>query len=285
MPKISDRRLVLRDVSKDLASTENKLDQAGKKEAAKALQDIKDAGRELGNVADNLGEAANHVLGAGANVIAAGGYGVAAGAHLVASGAAAGAAGVAAASEVTTNVFARALQFLGRFFIDTGNAARQMADIGGRQYTYSDVAGDKFAKTWADDLLKFSGDQYRLAGNSFMESLGHLSGAVANGVMAGAELGKAAKNTLDAAVETLKAAKNLGDAAVIEIAEKSVELAQVAVKVVDNAVKYAELGTDAAGAALQAAGKGLIVAGNAVNSARGTDTRVQELGVGAKQGA
>jgi len=56
MPKISDRRLVLRDVSKDLASTENKLDQAGKKEAAKALKDIKDAGKELGNAADNLAE-------------------------------------------------------------------------------------------------------------------------------------------------------------------------------------------------------------------------------------
>ncbi len=285
MPKISDRRLVLRDVSKDLASTENKLDKAGKKEAAKALKDIKEAGKELGNVADNLAEAANQVLGGVANVVIAGGYGVAGTAHVVAGTAEAGAAGVAAAAEVTTNVLARALQFLGRFFIDSGNAARQVADIGGRQYTYSDIAGDKFAKTWSADLMKASGDQFRLAANSYMEGLNHLGGAVANGVLAGVELGKAAKNTLDAAVETLKAAKNLGDAAVIEIAEKSVELAQVAVKVVDNAVKYAELGTDAAGAALQAAGKGLIVAGNAVNSARGTDTRVQELGAGAKQGA
>ncbi len=278
MPQISDRRLVLRDVSKDLASTESKLDNAGKKETAKAVKDLKEAGAELSNVADNLAEAANHVLGAGANVIMAGGYGVAGTAHVVAGTAGAGAAGVAAAAEVTTNVFARALQFLGRFFIDTGNAARQVADIGGRQYTYHDVAGDKFAKTWSDDLMKFSGDQFRLAGNSYMESLNHLSGAVANGVMAGVELGKAAKNTLDAAVETLAAARHLGNAAAIEIAEKSVELAQVAVKVVDQAVKYAELGTDAAGAALQAAGKGLIVAGNAVNSARGTDTRVLPAG-------
>lgn len=278
MTNISDRRLALRDVSKDLARAESTLDRAGKEQASEAVKDLRAAGKELTNVADNLAEAANHVLGAGANVVMAGGYGVAGTAHIVAGAAGGVAAGAAAAAEVTTNVFARALQFLGRFLIDTGNAARQVADIGGRQYTYSDVAGDKFAKTWADDLVKFSGDQFRLAGNSYMESLNHLGGAVANGVLAAGELGKAAKNTLDAAVETLKAAKNLGDAAVIEIAEKAVELAQVAVKVVDQAVKYAELGTDAAGAALQAAGKGLIVAGNAMNSARGTDTRVLPQG-------
>lgn len=278
MVQISDRRVALRDFSKDLKTTENKLDQAGKKEAGKALQDIKDAGRELSNAADNLGEAANQVLGAGANVVISGGEFVKGTAHAGAGVVLAGAAGAGAVAEVSANIFGRALQFLGRALLGIGNEARAIADIGGRQYTTRDVAGDKFAKNWSDDLLKMSGEQFRLSANSYAESLNHALGAVGNVALAGIELGKMAKNTLDAAVETLKAAKNLGDAAVIEIAEKAVELAQVAMKVVDTAVKYAEKGTDAAGAALQAAGKGLIVAGNAVNSKRGTDTAVVASG-------
>ena len=103
MPKISDRRLVMRDVSKDLVNTENKLDKAGDKEAAKAIQNLKDAGKELGNVADNLAEAAGNVLGAGANVIIAGGYGVAGTAHVVAGTVTAGAAGVAGANPRLTS--------------------------------------------------------------------------------------------------------------------------------------------------------------------------------------
>ena len=72
MAVISDRRVALRDFSKDLATTEKKLDKAGDKEATKALQDLKDAGRELGNAADNLGEAANQILlGATTNVVMA----------------------------------------------------------------------------------------------------------------------------------------------------------------------------------------------------------------------
>jgi hypothetical protein len=279
MTNISDRRIALRDFSKDLKTTENKLDQAGKKEAGKALEDIKNAGRELGNAADNLGEAANQILlGATANVVMSGGEFVKGTAHAGAGVVLAGAAGAGAIGEVSANVFGRALQFLGRALLGIGNEARAIADIGGRQYTTKDVAGDKFAKNWSEDLLKMSGEQFRLSANSYAESLNHALGAVGNVALGAVELGKMAKNTLDAAVETLKAAKNLGDAAVIEIAEKSVELAQVAMKVVDTAVKYAEQGTDAAGAALQAAGKGLIVAGNAVNSKRGTDTAVVASG-------
>jgi hypothetical protein len=190
--------------------------------------------------------------------------------------AAAGAAG--AAAEVSANVFGRALQFLGRALLGIGNEARAIADIGGRQYTTRDLAGDKFAKTWSDDLLTMSSEQFNLSANSYMESLNHVAGIGGNIVLTSVELGKAAKNTFDAAVETLKAAKNTGDSAVIEIAEKAVELAEVALKVVNHAVKYAEIGVDTAGAALQAAGKGLIVAGNAVNSKRGTDTAVVAAG-------
>lgn len=275
MAVISDRRVALRDFSKDLATTERKLDKAGDKEAGKAIQDLKDAGRELGNAADNLGEAANQILlGATANVVMAGGEFIKGTAHAGAGVVLAAAGGAGAVGEVSANIFGRALQFLGRALLGIGNEARNIADIGGRQYTTKDVAGDQFAKTWSQDLLKMSGEQFRLSANSYAESLNHVVGAVGNVALGGIELGKAAKNTLDAAVETLKAAKNGGDAAVIEIAEKAVELAMVAMKVVDHAVKYAELGTDAAGAALQAAGKGLIVAGNAVNSKRGTDTAV-----------
>lgn len=272
---ISDRRTALRDFSKDLKTTENKLDQAGKKEGAKALQDIKDAGRELGNAADNLGEVANQALGAGANVVIGASEFVKGTGHLGASAVLAAAGGAGAVGEVSANILGRALQFLGRALLGIGNEARAIADIGGRQYTTKDVAGDQFAKTWSQDLLKMSGDQFRLSANSYAESINHLVFGVAGNVALGAiELGKAAKNTLDASIETLKAAKNGGDSVVIEIAEKAVELAMVAVKVVDHAVKYAEIGTDTAGAALQAAGKGLIVAGNAVNSKRGTDTAV-----------
>ena len=278
MPDISSRRLALRDFSKDLKTTENKLDKAGDKEAGKALQDIKDAGRELSNAADNLGEAANHALGATANVVMSGGEFVKGTAHVGAGVVLAAAGGAGAVAEVSTNMLSRVAQFFGRFLLAAGNEARSIADIGGRQYMTKDVAGDQFAKTWSTDLLKMSGEQFRLSANSYAESLNHLAGAAGNVAMGAVELGKAAKNTLDAAVETLKAAKNGGDSVVIEIAEKAVELAMVAVKVVDHAVKYAEVGMDSAGAALQAAGKGLIVAGNAVNSKRGTDTAVIATG-------
>ena len=275
MSTISGRNTSLISLSARLETTERKLDKAGDKEAGKALQDLKDAGRELGRAADDLGEAASQLaIGVPTNLVISGGHFVAGTAEAGAGAMLAVAGGAGAVGEISANVFGRAVQLLGRALLGIGNEARNLADIGGRQYTTKDVVGDQFAKTWSQDLLKMSSDQFTASANSYGSSLDHLVGAAGNVGLAGVAMSKAAKNVLDAAVETLKAAKNGGDAGVTEIAEKSVELAIVAMKVIERAVQFAEQGVDAGGAALQAAGKALILAGNAVNSRRGTDTAV-----------
>lgn len=237
------------------------------------LPAIEEAVRALSGAADDLCEAAQQA------VAGAPSHAIAAAALLLANGSGGTSGGNSASSSSSSAaIFGRALQLLGRALLGIGNEANAIADIGGRQYTSKNVVGDKLAKTWSDDLLKMSGEQYRLSANSYAESLRHVGNSGRPPFVA-----DAARNTLAAARETLKAAKSGGtnsgngsNAAIIEIAEKAVALAQVAVDVVERAGKHGESGAAAASAALQAAGKGLIVVGNAVNSRRHAQQIVQE---------
>lgn len=272
---ISDRRRALADVSRDLRGIDNQLDVAGHGQVDDAIEDLEDVATAMDRAADSFVRATGHGLGAAANLGMASAHSVVGTARVGAAATLATSAVAAEGAEQSADFFGRATQWLGRLFIGAGNEARETADIGGSQLHTWDVAGDQFAPMWSDALRDESGRQLRMAGKHYLESIAHIGGAVANGVMGTAELGKAAGNTLVAAKETLDAAKDLADAGVIEMAERAVELAGLAVKVVDRAVQYGEEGVDAAGVALQSAGKALVAAGNAVNTARGTDTGVQ----------
>lgn len=271
---VSDRREALAGVARDLAAIDGQLDAAGHGQVDDAIDDIEDVGAALAYTADRFVGAAAHGLGAGANLALATGYAAAGTAHVAAATGLAAGAVAAEGAEAGADFVGRATQWLGRAFVGAGNEARAVADIDGPQLTSVDVAGDRFARTWSDALREGSGAELERASSSYLHGIGHLAGAVANGVLGAVELGRAAQGTLVAAKETLAAAKDLADATVIEIAERAVELAGVAVRVVDRAVAYGEQGVDAAGEALQSAGRALVAAGNAVNTARGTDTRV-----------
>lgn len=272
----SDRRRALAEVSRDLRVLDNQLDVAGHDQVDDAIEDLDDVAIAMDRAASSFVRATGHGLGAVANLGMASAHSLAGTAHLGAAATLATGSVAAEGVEHTADFWGRATQWLGRAFIGAGNEARETADIGGAQLTAIDVAGDKFAPMWSDALRDESGRQMKLAGKHYLESIAHIGGAVANGVMGTAELGRAAGNTLVAAKETLDAAKDLADAGVIEMAERAVELAGLAVKVVDRAVQYGEEGVDTAGRALQSAGKALVAAGDAVNTARGTDTRVVE---------
>lgn len=271
---ISERRTLLLEVSRELSAIDQQLNVAGHEQVDDAIEDIEDVAAALTFTADRFVGAASHGLGAGANLVFATGYAAAGSAHTAAAAGLAAGAVAAEGAEAGADFFGRATQWLGRAFIGVGNGARASADIDGQQLGAIDVAGDAFARSWSDALREDSGEQLALASSSYLRGLGHLVGAVANGVLGTVELGRAALGTLVAARETLACAKDLADATVIEIAERAVELAGVAVHVVDRAVSYGEQGVDTAGAALQSAGRALVAAGNAVNTARGTDTRV-----------
>jgi hypothetical protein len=274
LPK-SDRRAALQNVACDLAALDDQLEVASTQERAEVIDDVMDASAALSRTADNFTMAASHGLGAGMNLALAAGHGALGVAHAAAGTGLVAAAGVARVEEASDDFLGRATQLLGRAFIGAGNATREAADLGGEHVQTYDIAGDTFAPRWSDALLSASREEFDHAAKHTLYSLGHVAGAVANGVMGIAELGKAAGNTVRAAQATLAAAKDLADVAVIEVAERAVELASVAEKVVDLAVAYGEEGVDAAGEALQAAGRALVVAGNAVNTARGKDTGVR----------
>jgi hypothetical protein len=272
---VSDRRRALADVSRDLRVIDGQLDAAGHDQIDDAIEDLDDVATAMDRAADSFVRATGHGLGAAANLGMASAHSVVGTARVGAAATLATGAVAAEVAEDSSDFFGRATQWIGRLFIGAGNEARETADIGGAQLTTVDVAGDEFAPMWSDALRDESGRQMRMAGKHYLESIAHIGGAVANGVMGTAELGRAAGNTLVAAKDTLDAAKDLADAGVIEMAERAVELAGLAVKVVDRAVQYGEEGVDAAGRALQSAGKALVAAGNAVNTARGTDTDVR----------
>jgi hypothetical protein len=270
----SDRRQALAQVERDLALLDGQLDATGHRQLDDAAVDIDDIGRSLTDTADRFVAAAGHGLGAGMNAALAAGHATMGGARAAVATSLAVGSVAAEGAEAGADFVGRATQLLGRAFIGAGNGARDVADIDGPQLLTVDVAGDRFARTWSDALREESGAQLQLASTSYLHSIAHVAGAVANGVLATVELGRAALGTLAVARETLAVAKGLADAGVIEVAERAVELAGVAVRVVDRAVDFGEQGVDAAGAALQSAGRALVVAGNAVNTARGVDTRV-----------
>lgn len=271
---VSDRRRALAEVARDLRAIDGQLDVAGHAQLDDALVDIADVSSAIDRATDRLVAAAGHGLGATANLALAGGHAAVGTVRIGAAGTLVATSVAAEGAERSADFFGRATQWLGRAFIGAGNEARETADIGGARLDTLDVAGDAFAPLWSDALRDESGVQLARAGEDLLASISHLGGAVANGVLGVASLGRAAANTLTAAEETLAAAKDVADAGVIEVAERAVELAGLAVKVVDRAVAYGEVGVDAAGEALQSAGRALVVAGNAVNTARGTDTRV-----------
>lgn len=271
---VSDRRAALAMVARELAAIDGQLDSAGRGQIDEAIADLDDVDAALAFTADRFVAAAGHGLGAGANLVLATGHAAAGSAHVAAASGLAVGAVAAEGAEAGADFFGRATQWLGRAFVGAGNQARAVADIDGPQLVTEDVAGDAFARSWSDALREQSGAQLQRASSSYLRSIAHVVGAVASGVLGSVELGRAAVGTLVAAQETLASAKDLADATVIEIAERAVELAGVAVHVVDRAVDYGEQGVDAAGEALQSAGRALVAAGDAVNSARGTDTRV-----------
>lgn len=273
-PPVSERRRALAEVARDLRAIDGQLDAAGHAELDEALVDVEDVASAMSRAADQFVTATSHGLGAAANLALAGGHAAAGTMRLGAAGTLVATSVAAEGAERSADFFGRATQWLGRAFIGAGNEARETADIGGAQLAAFDVAGDDFAPMWSDALREESGVQLARAGEDMLASLSHLGGAVANGVLGVASLGRAAANTLVAAEETLAAAKDVADAGVIEVAERAVELAGLAVKVVDRAVAYGEEGVDAAGEALQSAGRALVAAGNAVNTARGTDTGI-----------
>ena len=245
-PNPSGRQRALQDLQKDL-------DKAADKNLAEAGADIREAGADAANgAAHAAGAATNVALGTVDAVDAA----VAAGA-----GTALGLGAVAAKLvESLGDLLGRGLQLLGRGFVNAGNATREIADRGGRQFTTHDIAGDKFAEQWSDVMLQASGDAFAHSAAALESSLAEFGGAAVNTVVAAA-------NLLSAAALTMKAGKNLADAAAL----KSLEVAMAALEV---AVEKADQGIDISGALMQEVGKAMIAVGNNVNTARGTDTGV-----------
>lgn len=234
--------------------TVNNLDAQGKANLASA-------GAHGQEALNNVGEAAANAGGFWVNVfssIADAGRSVG---HAAAGVGSAIAGGVGFVVERTGDLIGAGFQRLGAGLVGAGNEMRDVAGLGGTQYTLSTIEGDKFAQSWSNTMLNASGEQFALSARSLEGSLVHAAGAGVNAV-------RVATNLAEAAGHTLAAAKDLGDAAVIEVAEKAVLAAQAA-------VRAAQDGVDTAGALMQGAGKALITAGNAVNTARGNDTAVQ----------
>jgi hypothetical protein len=246
-PNSSGRQRALQDLQKNLdAQADKNLKEAG--------AEIREAGNEAkAGAADASGAAVNVVRGTVDAVDAAGS---------AAAGTALGLGAVAAKlMESFGDLIGRGLQLLGKGFVGAGNAARELADRGGQQFTTKDIAGDKFAQQWSDVmLLEASGDAFEHSAAALQSSIAEFGGAAVNTV-------RAATHLVSAAALTLAAGKDLADAGAL----KTLELAAAALEV---AVEKADQGVDISGALMQELGKAMIAVGNNVNTARGTDTAV-----------
>jgi hypothetical protein len=258
--QMSDRQRALLDAGAVLHDT------------AKGL--MKDAGESLDLAGEqgqkallNGARAGIEVLGAAVNVTSAGFETVKGTGQAAAGTGAAGVGILAYVSEQLGNLIGRAMQFLGRGMIETGDFARQVADRGGVQFTSKDIAGDKFALMFSAAMFNKSGELFEASLNSYGNAISDLAGAAVNTASAGVYVAKAAGNTALASGMVLAAAIESGSAVAIEAARAAALAASVAVEAADR-------GTDTAGLLLQEAGKALVKAGNAVNTARGTDTGV-----------
>lgn len=226
--------------------------------ADKADKALDSAAAHAADAAQHAGEAGAALASAGSKALDALDSGLDAAGHaLKGTALAVGGAAVRMAEEVG-DLMGAAMQQLGRGLITFGNFLRRAK--GGPQVTTETLKAKDSGPSLSDRLFAKSKDEFKTAGT-------HVSAAIDDLVLSGADLKVASGKVLQAAEATLKTARDLGEAGALKVAESAVATARVA-------VDLAERGVDGAGDALQRAGKAMIEAGNAVNTARGTDTVV-----------
>lgn len=236
------------------------------KQASEAFETAKGAMGKAGDAASQVGGE----ISAGTGALVDSSYELAQSAGQAVKGSFhAGMGTVAKATESVGSAFGFALEGIGKAFLSLGNKSRELADVGGTQYTTETVKGDRFAEKWSDTLFAKSSRSFSAARKSLEKSIDdiqaggdHFKQADRGMWTATVNLGNAAKHTLVAAVE-------LNNEGSIALAEDAVQAATLAVAAKDKTL-------DAVGSALITAGESLFDLRNKTNHATSDDTLLRK---------